>query len=398
LLISIWNFLRGYVMIEVVGFSIERFLNMAAHRDIYIWNIERQGHKIDMNVSVKGYKMLKLCARKTGCKIKIKRKIGLPFITYHYRKRKMLPIGIFLFIILIYTMASFVWLVEVAGNEKITSQEIVEQLAENGYAIGGLKCKMNLRGAEKVLMGYFPGILWTGIYFEGTKLMVEVTETVPEPLMVDHSSPANIVAKSDAVILDIITRKGTPLVKQGDTVRKGDVLVKGAVPIGEEEEIIYVHASADIMAKTYYVIKTELPIKKIYKDYTKGFEKSYTFRLLDKTLNIYKPKVKFTYWDYVIKSKQLQITSKFVLPFYWIEEQYIEYIPKLAIISDEIAQDKLTIMLDEILKKTIHENGEVIKTHIKFEKKDGIMIGTLQAIVKEELGKELSISSDHGRN
>lgn len=385
-------------MIEIAGFSIERFLNMAVHRNIYIWNIERQGHKIRMNVSLKGYKKLKLCARKTGCKIKIKRKVGLPFITYRYRKRKMLPIGIILFIILIYTMASFVWLVEIVGNEKVTSQEIVEHLAENGYAIGGLKYKMNLRSAEKTLMEDFPDILWTGIYFEGTKLMVEVTEIVPEPPRVDRSSPANIIAKSDALILDIITRKGTPLVRQGDTVQKGDILVKGAIPIGEEGEITYVHASADIIAKTYYVIKTELPTKKIYKDYTQSFKKSYTFRLLDKKIYIYRPEVKFEHYDYVIKSKQLQVSSKFVLPFYWIEEQYIEYIPKLAIISDEMAQDKLTIMLDKILKKTIDENGEIISSRIKFEKKDGIMIGTQEAIVKEELGKESLILGDHGRN
>lgn len=384
-------------MIEVIGFSMERFLNLAAHRDIYIWNIERKDQKICMNVSIKGYKMLKLCARKTGCKIKIKRKAGLPFITYRYRKRKMLPIGIILFIILIYTMTSFVWLVEVAGNQKVTSQEIVERLAENGYAIGGLKYKMNLRSAEKILMGYFPDILWTGIYFEGTKLMVEVTEIVPEPPMVDHSRPANIVAKSNALILDIVTRKGTPLVKQGDTVRKGDVLVKGAIPIGEEE-IRYVHACADIIAKTHYIIKTELPMKKTYKDYTQGLKKSYTFRLLDKKVNFYRSEIKFEHYDYVIKSKQLQVTSKFVLPFYWIEEQYIEYIPKQAIISDEIAQDKLTIMLDKILKETIHEKAEVIKRDVKFEKKDGKMIGTLQAIVKEELGEESLISSDYERN
>ena len=180
MLISTWNFLRGYVMIEVSGFSVERFLNLAVHRGIYIWNIERKGNKTNMSVGIKGYRMLKLCARKTGCKMKIKRKVGLPFITYSYRKRVMIPIGIIVFIVLIYTMASFVWLIEVEGNEKVTSQEIVEKLDENGYKIGRLKYKMNLRQAEQIMMNDFSEILWTGISFEGTKLIVEITEAVPE--------------------------------------------------------------------------------------------------------------------------------------------------------------------------------------------------------------------------
>lgn len=385
-------------MIEVTGFSVERFLNLAAHRGIYIWNIERKGNRININVGISGYKMLKLCARKTGCSMKIKRKAGLPFITYRYRKRKMIPIGLILFIILIYTMASFVWLIEIQGNEKVTSQEIVEKLAENGYKIGSFKYKMNLRHAEQIMMNDFPEILWTGIDFQGTKLIVEITEAVPEPPFVDYSQPTHVTAKSDALILEIVTRKGTPKVKQGDTVRKGDILVSGEVPIGEEGERTYVRASADITAKTHYILKTQLQMKKMHKDYTGIFKKGYALRLFDKKISIYKPDITFKQYDYVIKSKQLQITSKFPLPFYWIQEEYIDYILKPAIISDEVAQDKLIIILDKRLKEIIHENGEVLNQQVNFEKKDGIMIGTLQATVKEELGKELLIPSDDGRN
>ena len=395
MLISIWNYLRGYVMIEVVGFSVERFLNLAVHRDIYIWDIERKGNKLSMKVGVEGYKLLKPCARKTGCSMKIKKKTGLPFIKYRYRKRKMIPLGILIFIIMIYTMASFVWLVEIEGNDKVGSSEIVEYLSQAGYKVGRLKYQMNLREAEEQLMNDFQDILWTGISFEGTRLIVKITETVPEPEIIDYSQPTNIIASSDALILDIVTRKGTPKVKKGDTVQKGDILVSGEIPLSdeweEEAKVAYTRASADIIAKTHYGIQTQLPLKTVEKSYTGLVKKGYSFRIMDKKINIYNPKIELRDYDYVINSKQLQATSKFPLPFYLISQEYIEYIPQTKIISDEVAQDTIIAMLYELLTQEIHEKGQVIKQDLKFAKKDGIMVGRLQAIVKEELGEESEV-------
>lgn len=398
-------------MIEVTGFSVERFLNLAAHREIYIWDVERRGSKLTMKVGAKGYKLLKPCARKTGCKMKIKMKTGLPFIKHRYRKRKMIPVGILFFIISIYAMASFVWLIEVDGNDKVNAQEIVEKLAENGYKIGGLKHKMNLRTAEKILMDHFPDVLWTGISFEGTKLIVEITEAIPEPELVDYSVPSDIIANSDAIILDIVTRKGTPKVKKGDTVQKGDILVSGKIPLSEgweeEAQVAYTRASADIIAKTHYTIQTQLPLKKVEKTYTGTIKKKYGLRLINKTVNLYSPHIAFKDYDHVINSKQLQLTTKFPLPFYITWEEYIEYIPKTKIISDEVAQDMLITMLHDLLTEKIHTRAEILKKETKFAKKDGIMVGRLQAIVKEELGTEanmliepdvLTQPTDDGRN
>ena len=38
--LSVWNYLRGYVTIELSGFSVERFMNLASHKGIYLWDIK----------------------------------------------------------------------------------------------------------------------------------------------------------------------------------------------------------------------------------------------------------------------------------------------------------------------------------------------------------------------
>ena len=37
--LALWNYLRGYVIIYVTGFSVERFINLAVNRGIFIWDI-----------------------------------------------------------------------------------------------------------------------------------------------------------------------------------------------------------------------------------------------------------------------------------------------------------------------------------------------------------------------
>ncbi len=39
-IIKIWHYLKGYVIIKIEGLTLERFLNLAANKDIYLWDIK----------------------------------------------------------------------------------------------------------------------------------------------------------------------------------------------------------------------------------------------------------------------------------------------------------------------------------------------------------------------
>ena len=80
--LALWNYLKGYVIIKVSGFSTERFINMASYRGIYIWDMKTYDGYIYIKVSLSGFKLLKECARKTGCKFEIVNRCGLPFFVY----------------------------------------------------------------------------------------------------------------------------------------------------------------------------------------------------------------------------------------------------------------------------------------------------------------------------
>lgn len=51
--LALWNYIRGYVIIYVTGFSVERFINMAVNKGIFIWDVIQEKNMVIMKASVK---------------------------------------------------------------------------------------------------------------------------------------------------------------------------------------------------------------------------------------------------------------------------------------------------------------------------------------------------------
>ena len=88
--------------------------------------------------------------------------------------------------------------------------------------------------------------------------------------------PTDLIADKNGVITSMITRKGVPMVSVGDTVKKGDLLVKGELEIlddsGEVSGYQYCASDADIFLKTSYEYREKIRLKRKEKHYS-GKEK-----------------------------------------------------------------------------------------------------------------------------
>ena len=76
----------------------------------------------------------------------------------------------------------------------------------------------------------FDEITWVAAAVKGNHLYISIKENDSfEGGIKSTEIPENIIASDDGTIESIITRSGTPLVKKGDNVEKGQVLVSGVV-------------------------------------------------------------------------------------------------------------------------------------------------------------------------
>lgn len=267
LLFKLMSYLQGYLLILVTGEAPEKFVNMAAGRGIYLWDIARVSDRaVVMKVHLIAIKPLRHIARRTRCRFKIKRRVGFPFYMFWFKRRSSLALGAVFFVGALYFLSSFVWFIEVRGNDRLDVNEVMLAAAEAGLSRGTPKWKIDPGRLEADIGERLPLVAWTGVYVKGTKVTIEVTERiVPEE---EEHRPSNVVAKKAGLLTEILVLNGHPVVREGDTVSQGQVLVSGEIP-GPEEPLQpgevkepgekpqapparLVHAGAIVRARVWY--------------------------------------------------------------------------------------------------------------------------------------------------
>ncbi|MFZ7103453.1 MAG: sporulation protein YqfD [Peptococcaceae bacterium] len=224
-----YSYLVGYLIVIIECQFPEKVINMAMTRGIFLWDIMHIGErKIILKVRLHAFKPLARITRKCGGRIQIKGREGLPFQIKHIKRRKTLALGGILFLLSLYILSSFVWVVEVSGNEDLTAAKIKEIAARHGLKAGAVIKRIDLDKIEEEMLDSHPKLAWVGISIQGTKVTIEISEKVLIP-ETDETKIAHIVAKEAGVIKEMLVLIGTPLVKEGDKVHQGQILISGMV-------------------------------------------------------------------------------------------------------------------------------------------------------------------------
>lgn len=244
--------LRRYVKVKFSGDLPERFLNMCKHKQIKIWDLKENLQEYECYLFAKDFRKLKSIVKKTNIKIRIIEKHGILFQLFRYQNRKMYILGIAVCIcILIYTTQR-IWDIEFQGNFSLTYDILYDYLAENNIRIGTKRSAINCKEICKMLRRDYEEIIWVSASLEGTSLKITIKEKMD--LVEDNKDETrNLVSNLDGTIVSMITRKGIPIVKEGDVIQKGDLLVSGTIELKNDAgEIISeqkVRADADIYVK-----------------------------------------------------------------------------------------------------------------------------------------------------
>ncbi|MDD4170160.1 MAG: sporulation protein YqfD [Desulfotomaculaceae bacterium] len=307
-LFKIMSYFTGYIAILVTGKAPEKFINMAASRGIYLWDILRvKENTVLLKVRLHDVKPLRHIARRTGCRYQLKSKEGLPFVISRLKKRKALTIGAVFFLVTLYFLSSFVWFIEVRGNEQLTAEEVIKAAAESGLSRGMLRWKIEPVEVEAKIMENISLVAWVGVHFEGTKVTIEVVERVVPGE--EDPRPSHIVASKAGLIKEVLVINGHPIVTEETTVIPGQILISGEIPPVEEPlkpgvaqesteapKIIrpsrYVHARGIVRARVWYEAYGEARIFEIGERLTGRSKKSFSIKfkskeiIFNKNLNI----------------------------------------------------------------------------------------------------------------
>lgn len=250
---KIFDFIREYVIIEIVGKNKEKFLNMLMFKDIEIKDCVPYNNSIRLAIPRDEFKNIRGAVRKSGVKVKIIKKQGIrQYIKIHRNRWGLLVFGL-LVIALGVISSRYIWCVEIEGIKRADRDEVIEILRKNGVYVGAKKSGINDLGEIKADIIGTDDINWAWLYLEGTKARLEIQETTPKPQIVDKNTPTDIIALCDGYLREATVKRGERRVNSGMTVAKGEVLISGKVPVyveGTDERYSYVNSDGRFFADT----------------------------------------------------------------------------------------------------------------------------------------------------
>ncbi|MGI6744978.1 MAG: sporulation protein YqfD [Acutalibacteraceae bacterium] len=252
-LIKLLRLFLGYVEFTATdGFS-ERFINLCSRENILLWNIAYKESSLTACIKAKDYKRIRRPAKNSGMHVRIKRKRGLPFVTFRHKARVGLAVGFIVLLIFVCFMSLIIWEIEVVGNVGISSEKILEIINDEGIKIGTFKGSIDATSVEKNSLSRLPGISWLSVNILGSKVQIEVRETQKGPDIIDLKTPVNVIAKKDGVIKKIEVYIGNKTVEINEAVLKGDLLISG-VTVNKDNTEVLRHADGKVFAETKTVL------------------------------------------------------------------------------------------------------------------------------------------------
>ncbi|HZJ76496.1 MAG TPA: sporulation protein YqfD [Oscillospiraceae bacterium] len=396
-MLKLWNYMRGYVTIRVQGLTLERFINMCMVGNIYLWDVKRiDNTTLETKISIKGFKELRKIVRKIGCKVSIFEKHGYPFWIYRLKKRKMLLLGAFFCFLLLVFVSTFIFSIEITGNENIKKAEIISKLNNIGFKPGANRCLVDLRKLENQLLLEIDQLAWVGVEIKGIKAKVEVVEKILPPNKIDKDTPCNVIAGKNGVIEKVIAKSGHTVVEAGDIVKKGDILISGIIQPEHIESSIFVHSYGDVYAKTYYEAVGEKNLTEIKKKKTGQKFVKKILNLGNVELSFNRGKIPYEFYIAEKKSMKLLQWRKIGLPVELIIEEYHEANKIEIKINEMEAKNHVhKEALDSILEEIPFE-AEILNTQIDFTVKDGVLYGKviIEALENIAVQKILQIGED----
>lgn len=372
-----FKFIYGCVTIHVMSGSRERFINMCHHRKICLEHVISGDEYLEAVISARNFRTACEIAKKTGNKIRIKKKKGIPFIAFRYRKHYSFVAGVVLCMAFIYICSLFLFNITFSGNSNLTTPVLTRYLESIGVKNGCRTACIDCNDIEKKMREDFDEITWVAAAVKGNHLYISIKENDSfEGEIKSTEIPENIIASDDGTIESIITRNGTPLVKKGDNVEKGQVLVSGVVNICDDSgEVIAkrgVTADADVLIKTEMIYSDELSEKYENKVFTGKTRVNAVIRAGKYIISIGPGAVGLKLCDKKEDYTTLKINDDLYLPVSVGKITYYEYKPEEYTYSDEEASAVLNGRLARLLSQLNQKGVQIADERVKIFKNNDI--------------------------
>lgn len=380
--------LRGSVKINARGKSIYSFIN-----DIHESRISCFGQYVKNDVFCaeiyrSDLRRIRVLAENRGVELKSFEYDTLSSEVIRRRKRFGIIIGAVLVLAASLYFSGVVITIDIQGNETISDAVILSALEEMDIKPGTPFGQINYISCENRLRLMVNGLSWAGMHRTGHRLVVEITEVVEKPEMLNERIPCNVVAAREAEIVYTSVLDGQLMHTVGDYVRPGDMLVSG-VTSDATGHIVLHHAMGSIIGiySDEVIFSGELTKERLTP--TGEADTRRRLKLFSLDIPLYFGENKYEYRDTEITERPLKLFGK-TLPISISKSRYTELERSETTLTEEALTEQLMEKVF-LYEKNFLTDCEVIDRDITTNEKDGTLTLTVSYRLKGDICEQKEI-------
>ena len=343
-----------------VSNELNRFIKKCIDNNINLYNISYVKDKMVVLIDVKDY--LKIKRLNYYSKIRVVKYDGLLNIKKIIKDNMFYISVIFLSFIWMNLLTNYIVDIKIIHSNNGIRRLLKEELDKNNVKRFSLAYSFEELDniTKKILADNKNNLEWISIKKDGMKYIVRAEERIIKSEVVSDK-PRDIVASKDAYITKVISSKGNVLVRQGEYVKKGTVLISGKITLYEDVKGV-TSASGSVYGNVWYECTVETP-KEISSERLTG-RKRYNLNVGNKIL------LRNKYQNF--RQKNIREIKIFGLKIKFYREEEVEIIKTKT--DDEYALNRLkeefdkklngkgVIIYQKVLKK--EENNSTIKYRV----------------------------------
>ena len=381
---------RGTVRFELCGACPESVLNACAMQALELMDLESlDACTLRVTVFENRAEEFQALARRCMCETEKLSQSGGSKSRRLVKRRMLLLIFALLTAGLLLFSSLFIWDIQVVGCQKLTQAQVLRALSGCGVEQGSFRFGLNSDLVRSRVLVELPEIAWMTVNVRGSRATVLILEREEKPEIVAEADAADLVAAKTGVIARMSVLNGKPLVRPGQAVVEGELLVSGTM-----DSITalprQVRAAGSVTAETWTELSAVRPAVESHK--TGQTKKIFRFALKfgEKRINLYfSGRNELDECDKIVYEYKTGIEGLFLLPVSIIKEELSFYETEA---QPSAAGAEMEAALRDYLTETV--DGEVLSADFSVNDSGELLCVTMHAHCLENIAETREIKQE----
>ncbi|MBO4562038.1 MAG: sporulation protein YqfD [Clostridia bacterium] len=356
----------------------ERLVNRCIEEGMILFDCERREGAVRACVSADDFKKLRRIIRGSECRVRLVSKKGRIRAAGALKRNAAFVTALSVAALAMILASTRIWAVRV-DTVTVPEEEITEALSELGAGIGALRRSIKTSELTRVLNAD-TRIANAKVKLTGVVLSVRIDGTDEMPEAKSNEGAANVYADKDCVITYISVTEGRAMVKKGQAVRAGDILISG--DLSDIKEGYWVYAEGVVYGETVYRASfTAEPFEeRLVRSGT--FQRTIAFSVFGQELFKGRP----------FPSQELELLRETrltcsIIPIVVREYAAWELVPELTPDAPEGTEERARLSAQEKLDRILPKDAKIIAVSTKCKADpDGSVTATVTVTTVEKIG------------